>query len=41
MRFRMLGGFALALCIAPAAFAQNVVKYHTTMNDVKYTYNGA
>lgn len=41
MSFRMLGGFALALCFATVAFAQNVVKYHTTMNDVKYTYNSA
>src|ERR1700727_811726 len=31
-------GFALLLC-APIARAQNVVKYHTTMDDVKYTYN--
>ena len=41
MSFRMLGGFALALSIAPVALAQNVVKYRTTMNDVKYTYNSA
>ena len=32
-------GFALALFCAPLACAQNVVKYHTTMDDVKYTYN--
>src|ERR1700756_5762160 len=31
--------FALALFCAPVASAQNVVKYHTTMDDVKYTYN--
>src|SRR5580704_354022 len=31
-------GFALLFC-APLARAQNVVKYHTTMDDVKYTYN--
>ncbi len=39
MRFRILSGFAMALCFASVALAQNVVKYHTTMNDVKYTYN--
>ena len=40
MSFRMLGGIALALFCASATCAQNVVKYHTTMNDVKSTYNG-
>jgi amidase len=40
MRFRMLGSLALALVCASAACAQKVVKYHTTMDDVKSTYNG-
>src|ERR1700758_181254 len=38
MIFRTAVGFALLFC-APLARAQNVVKYHTTMDDVKYTYN--
>ena len=41
MTFRVLGGVALALCSCPVLFAQNVVKYHTTMKDVKYTYNSS
>ena len=41
MNFRVLGSTALALCSCPAVFAQNIVKYHTTMNDVKYTYNSS
>jgi amidase len=39
MMNRTVVGFALALFCAPLAWAQNVVKYHTTMDDVKYTYN--
>ncbi len=39
MMNRTVVGFALALFCAPLACAQNVVKYHTTMGDVKYTYN--
>jgi amidase len=39
MRIRMAVSLALALVIASAVSAQNVVKYHTTMRDVKYTYN--
>jgi acetamidase/formamidase len=42
MTFRRgLCGAVLALCSGSVVFAQNVVKYHTTMNDVKYTYNGS
>ena len=37
MMNRTVVGFALALFCAPLACAQNVVKYHTTMDDVKYT----
>ena len=32
-------GFALLFFCAPLTRAQNVVRYHTTMDDVKYTYN--
>src|ERR1700719_312892 len=39
MNSRTAMGFALSLFCSPVASAQNVVKYHTTMNDVKYTYN--
>jgi amidase len=39
MNFRVLAGAAVGLLIASAAGAQKVVKYHTTMSDVKYTYN--
>jgi len=39
MNSRTAMGFALSLFCSPVASAQNVVKYHTTMDDVKYTYN--
>ena len=39
MKFSAAVGLALALSLASVAGAQNVVKYRTTMNDVKYTYN--
>ncbi|HLW43953.1 MAG TPA: acetamidase/formamidase family protein, partial [Candidatus Acidoferrales bacterium] len=39
MMNRTVVGFALALFCAPLVCAQNVVKYRTTMDDVKYTYN--
>src|ERR1700720_877867 len=39
MNSRTAMGFALSLFCSPVASAQNVVKYHTTIDDVKYTYN--
>ena len=39
MKFSAAVGLALALSLASVAGAQKVVKYRTTMNDVKYTYN--
>jgi hypothetical protein len=40
MNSRTASIFSLALLCASVASAQNVVRYHTTMGDVKYTYNG-
>jgi len=39
MKFHAALGTILVLSLASVAGAQNAVKYRTTMNDVKYTYN--
>jgi amidase len=39
MNCRIGAGLGMALFFASVVSGQNVVKYHTTMNDVKYTYN--
>jgi amidase len=41
MRLRTLHTLAVLVILGAAAEAQNVVKYHTTINDVKYVYGVA
>jgi hypothetical protein len=41
MRLRTLHILAVLVILGAAAGAQNVVKYHTTINDVKYVYGVA